>query len=348
MRRFSIATVMLICASTGFAAGAAAPPETLRINDLVNRPDRWPAKTTLTRDIDAGGGKGARKGDQVTIIQFDGQDIGVDCSNDVLVAIGPEDCDILEAANKAWSALTPAQRAVDRTMLIQDASIWPDKVKALDGFDLDNGKSLGPNTEFELLAIKSDGVAVLWYPEFKSRLMLKTDRTDAVSRARERVAMDAEKRPARISEALKRIVVDSDGKPIDEEQLAEAKVFALYYGASWCGPCRSFSPGFVKYIDRVSKDNPHLLTIMMSGDDKEADMFQYMKTEKMPWSAVKKASWFDKVGLMHAYYNGLIPQLVIVDRYGKLLADSYQGTQYVGPARAMSGLDKILKSGAAK
>jgi nucleoredoxin len=333
-----------------FSLLAAAPPEKLAVTDLANHPERWPDEITLKRDVEIGGGKGAKAGSKAKVIEFFGQDLGIDCGHDVLVAISPgaEDSDFIEASNKMWAELTPAQRAVDDATLVDDASIWPDKVRAFEGFQLDSGKALEANTEYELLAVTRDKQAILWYPAGKARLTTQLNRTDAVSRSREKVSIEHDKRPARIVDALKKNVVDADGKPIDDKQLSEAKVFALYYGASWCGPCRAFSPSFVKYVDKVSKDNPHLLTVMINGDDKEAEMFNYMKSEKMPWPAVKKADWFQKSGALHTYYNGLIPQLVIVDPYGKLLGDSYQNKNYVGPKPAMAQLDRLLKSGAAK
>jgi len=37
-----------------------------------------------------------------------------------------------------------------------------------------------------------------------------------------------------------------------------------------------------------------------------------------------------------------------VDRQGKILADSYRGSSYIGPMPAMQQLEKILGTGAAK
>ena len=43
-----------------------------------------------------------------------------------------------------------------------------------------------------------------------------------------------------------------------------------------------------------------------------------------------------------------IPQLTIVDRYGKILGDSWSGNRYVGPKVALAALDKSVKAGATK
>jgi nucleoredoxin len=157
----------------------------------------------------------------------------------------------------------------------------------------------------------------------------------------------AAKRPARVAAALRDVLVDSDGATVKKENLDEQTVYALYYGASWCGPCRSFSPGFVKYVESVAAANPKLTVVLVSNDEKDADMLKYMKDEKMPWAAVPLKA-MDGSPVLMSYLRGSIPQLTIVDRYGKIIADSWSADRYVGPNAAMAGLDKTLKSGAAK
>src|SRR5205823_3732094 len=147
--------------------------------------------------------------------------------------------------------------------------------------------------------------------------------------------------------ALKGAMVDADGKPLAKDDLEQQTVFALYYGASWCGPCRAFSPSFVKYINSVAAGNPKLTVVLVSNDEKDAEMLKYMKEEKMPWAAVPMKAMQDSALLM-CYLKGSIPQLTIVDRHGKIIADSWNRNAYIGPKAALAGLDKTLKSGVAK
>ena len=48
---------------------------------------------------------------------------------------------------------------------------------------------------------------------------------------------------------------------------------------------------------------------------------------------------------VRTYLRGSIPQLTIVDRHGKIIADSWTGNAYVGPKQAMA---RAIQSGAAK
>jgi nucleoredoxin len=343
----SISTFLLL----GFAAffcniAWSAAPETLKLPDLVNRPDRWPASVTLKKDIKFSDGAGASKGQKLQIIQFQGSQLGVDGGNNLLFEVAPDDTDFLEAANTAWTKLTPAQRAIDANTLLADSSLWPDKVKCTSGFTLDSGKDLPPGGEYDLVAVDAQGVTLFHTPTL-SKLSAHLAQTDAIAGARERALIEPEKRTSRVAEALRKNLVDSAGKPVTSDSLDGTKVFALYYGASWCGPCRAFSPGFVKYINEVAAKSPNLTVVLVSNDKTDADMLKYMTEEKMPFNAVPMAA-MNKSPVLMTYPKGGIPQLVIVDRYGKVLADSYQGQRYVGPKYAQQALSKILASGAAK
>jgi nucleoredoxin len=329
------------------AAVAASPPEKLQLPDLQARPDRWPEQVTIKRQLNFGNAVLAA-GQKVKVIEYNGgSEIGVDAGKGELFAVDPADCDFLDAANAAWQKLTPAQRGLDPAAVIADASLWPAKVICTSAFTLNSGKEIPPGQEFELVMIEPSGLVTLWEPEGKARLNAQLSQTDAVARARDLVAIDPDKRPARVAAALKSVMVDSDGKPLAKDDLDHQTLFALYYGASWCGPCRQFSPSFVKYINSVAADNPHLTVVLLSNDEKDADMLKYMKEENMPFAAVPIKAMRDS-GLLMCYLKGSIPQLTIVDRYGKIVADSWNRNTYIGPKPALAQLDRSLKAGAAK
>jgi len=125
------------------------------------------------------------------------------------------------------------------------------------------------------------------------------------------------------------------------------EIFALYYGASWCGPCRKFSPDLVKYFNEVAEKNPKLLVILMSNDKRDADMLSYMTEEKMPWPALPLAN-LQKTPLFTSYMGTGIPQLTIVDRYGKVLASNWLNQQYSNPRQTLAQLTKLVDEGKAR
>ena len=103
----------------------------------------------------------------------------------------------------------------------------------------------------------------------------------------------------------------------------------------------------MKYVNSVAAANPKFTVVLLSNDEKDAELFKYMKAENMPFGAVPMKSMMDSP-LLYCYLRGSIPQLTIVDRYGKVIANSWQANRYVGPKAAMVGLEKTIKSGAAK
>lgn len=326
-------------------AAAAGAPSTLTLNDLQNHPERWPSKMTLPRDYKFNGGSSAHKGQAVQVVEVKGAEVVVDAGKDLVFSVPIAGSDFLATANSAWSALTPAQRDLDASELLADPSLWPLQVKSLNGFRLENGTELPAGSDFDLISFNQEGVS-LFSAKYNANLGADLKDTDLIARARALVLVPAGQRPSRIAAALRGKLVNANGQP-SSPQLDETQLFALYYGASWCPPCRKFSPGFVKYIDQIAAQNPKLTVVLMSNDKVNAEMFKYMKSEKMPWVAMPLAK-LDRSPLLLGYTKGYIPQLVIVDRSGKILADSYSGKNYVGPEVALAGLTKLVDAGAAR
>jgi nucleoredoxin len=146
--------------------------------------------------------------------------------------------------------------------------------------------------------------------------------------------------------ALKDALVVSEGqqlKKFDDASLAQTKYFAFYYSASWCGPCRAFTPDLVKWYKLHKKDNPQFELIFVSDDRSEKDMAAYMKTDAMPWPALEFAKKSASKALTH-YCGPGIPCLVLVDDTGKVLSDSFQGQTYLGPRKVLADIEKTLRA----
>jgi nucleoredoxin len=145
--------------------------------------------------------------------------------------------------------------------------------------------------------------------------------------------------------ALKDTLVQAKGKELvkfDDSQLQNTKFYAIYYSASWCGPCRAFTPDLVKWYKRNKSKNPHFELIFVSSDRSAEDMAAYMKDDDMEWPALA----FDKKSSTSALtkYSGRgIPCLVLIDETGKVLSHSYEGETYVGPRKVLEDIEKTLR-----
>lgn len=140
-------------------------------------------------------------------------------------------------------------------------------------------------------------------------------------------------------------LVALDGKKLtsfDAAPLAGKKYLAVYYSASWCGPCRNFTPDLVKWYNR-NKSKSGLFELVFVSADRSADqMKEYMVEDKMPWPAMDFASI--KMGNPIVGKGGPgIPSLVIFDASGKPVAESYVNGEYVGPRQVLQDFEKMLK-----
>jgi thiol-disulfide isomerase/thioredoxin len=321
------------------ACAAAAPPDTLALTDLVNRPDRWPTTVSLVGDFTFGNGMVVHQTDKLPIVGFDGTRVKLIGPRNALIGVKAQDCNLLDAANQAWTALTPAQRAVDMDSLVADMSLWPIQVTMPTGINCSLGR-LAPGTNTTLVSISNKGAALNW-PNSTNWLTVDFATTDVFARARQLVLLDPDKRPSRMAAALKGILVDANGKPVQDD-LENKKIFAIYYGAGWCPPCRDFSPNLVKFLNDALPSHPELAAVFLSDDKQPADMLAYMQDEKMPCPAVSLKD-VEASHILSSYLVDVIPHMVIVDRYGKILATNDDNKGNRGdPSDTLAALGKLL------
>ncbi|MES2310480.1 MAG: thioredoxin-like domain-containing protein [Verrucomicrobiota bacterium] len=162
------------------------------------------------------------------------------------------------------------------------------------------------------------------------------------------VAQDAKTTPTSpspILNELKGSLVQWDGKNLkkfDDLALASTQYFVFYYSAHWCPPCRAFTPKFVDFYNKQKPLHPQFEVVFVSSDRSEADMKEYMSITKMPWTALQFSQIESKKKITD-YAGPGIPCVVVVDRSGKVVANSFKGDEYVGPQKPLDDLLKLLK-----
>ncbi|MDD7986457.1 thioredoxin-like domain-containing protein [Lentisphaera marina] len=111
-------------------------------------------------------------------------------------------------------------------------------------------------------------------------------------------------------------IVDKTGASVAKHGLENRGYILVYYSASWCPPCRQFTPILNKYyLENRKKQNFDVL--LVCADRSEQAMLSYMK--KMSFNAID----FDKIrssGL--GQYSGRgIPNLTVFDNSGNVVLD---------------------------
>ncbi|MGZ0706821.1 thioredoxin family protein [Coraliomargarita sp. W4R53] len=146
-----------------------------------------------------------------------------------------------------------------------------------------------------------------------------------------------------LTEWLTKRLVARDSKRVKrarESALPQAEYIALYFSAKWCPPCRAFTPKLVDFYNEQRDKNSNFEIIFVSSDRDEESQEAYMLEDQMPWPAVEFDDARDK--MVRKYSGTGIPCLVIVDREGKVIADSYVNGKYLGPTRVMNQLSTLL------
>jgi len=110
-------------------------------------------------------------------------------------------------------------------------------------------------------------------------------------------------------------LIDLTGKSVNASEALAGKVVALYFSASWCGPCKQFTP-FLKMFHELARTNSnHFQVVFCSNDKTEEEMIEYFQKHHGDWLAVKFGEntildLADKMGVKG------IPFLAIIDKHG--------------------------------
>jgi nucleoredoxin len=148
--------------------------------------------------------------------------------------------------------------------------------------------------------------------------------------------------PAKFQNSLM-ILDDGTPRAVDTSTLMGVKYWAFYYSASWCPPCRAFTPDLVSFYRDFKPAHPDFELIFVNDDNNEEDMLNYMKGDSMPWPAV----WYSDIDNPELeakkYCGDGIPCLVLVDADGQVLSDTYQGGQYTDPHHVIDDIRATVR-----
>lgn len=125
----------------------------------------------------------------------------------------------------------------------------------------------------------------------------------------------SENNPGQSSNLIPPHLLDRHGKTVTSD-IIKGKYIGLYFSASWCGPCRSFTPELIKFRNQ---HQDKFEVVLVGGDGSPKEQAKYVKKYEMPWYAMsnqckeaKNASQSLKVDF--------IPYLVILDPSGNVVS----------------------------
>ena len=141
--------------------------------------------------------------------------------------------------------------------------------------------------------------------------------------------------PPALEELFGRRLVGEQVKRISTADLAGKKI-GIYFSASWCPPCRAFTPQLVAAYNQLKTDGKPFEVVLVPHDQTEAAMEKYMKDYDMPWVAVP---FGDKhvQALKEKFAVAGIPKLVVVDAQGQTRSSEARGEVAAQGAAAYAG-----------
>lgn len=82
-----------------------------------------------------------------------------------------------------------------------------------------------------------------------------------------------------------KLLADRGNKTVDVAILDSVPVVALYFSATWCPPCRMFTPILAEAYSSINHGQKQLEIVFISADQSEEDFKAYYNT--MPWLATE-------------------------------------------------------------
>jgi len=120
----------------------------------------------------------------------------------------------------------------------------------------------------------------------------------------------------KLAKALDGKLVDEDGEAAQIE--GNPEYYLIYYSASWCPPCRSFTPELVRFHRRVSRDG-NVQFVLAPSDKSKEDALSYLSDYRMPWPSIDYDAYRSGKRAVPSNPNGSIPTMVLADRDGNVL-----------------------------
>ena len=128
--------------------------------------------------------------------------------------------------------------------------------------------------------------------------------------------------------------------PYSTSNLRDVRMYAFYYSAGWCGPCRKTTPVLAEWYRKVKAAHPEFELIFVSEDKGEIAYADYMRKNAMPWPAVRFSDV--KEPAVNQFSGKSIPWLAVVSRSGSALTKNAEGGAYAAPEQIMQAVDTFL------
>jgi hypothetical protein len=360
-KRVPMKILDLLLATCVTATVAAA--QELSWADLARRPELWPAQCTVKVAMKFEGGANVQAGQKVDVLDFKDNEVELKTTDGrTYFAAEPDETDVLAVAREAYAKLTPKQRELTYPSIVQQKELWPYRVTITRTFTLAPGKIVQTGDQVIVKDIQPGKVDVV-SEKLNARFGVALPATDVMAQVRKFVEDDqagprllavqkaaeeklAAEKKAKADEIKAKgpVVVELEGKlinsitgqpePLDTNSLP--RYFVFLRGQSTCPITRNFAPTFIKYCNGIKSTHPEVEVVYLTIESLP-DTFKFAKELGFDWRTVSYEN--TTMPCVNPIIDGRIPQLIVMNRDGKVLANGIQST---APA-ALQQLDALLK-----
>ena len=128
--------------------------------------------------------------------------------------------------------------------------------------------------------------------------------------------------------------------PFSTSNLSTVRMYAFYYSAGWCGPCRKTTPVLAEWYRKTKAAHPEFELVFVSRDKSDITFADYMRKNAMPWPAVRFSDVNDPE--VNQFSGKSIPWLSVVSRSGAALTKNAAGGEFTEPEAVMLAVDTFL------
>lgn len=109
---------------------------------------------------------------------------------------------------------------------------------------------------------------------------------------------------------------------VSSQNVLRAEFLGLYFSASYCPPCREFTPLLQRFFEDVNSQYNIIDIVFCSKDRTEADFIDYFTNHHI-WHAIPYQKDKLRTDLMAAFHVQTIPKLIIIDtQTGEVVSDT--------------------------
>ena len=118
---------------------------------------------------------------------------------------------------------------------------------------------------------------------------------------------------------------DTLDKPVSLSDF-RGKYVLLDFWASWCGPCRAENPNVVKNFNKYKDKNFTVLSVSLDRPGKKQSWLDAIHKDGLTWTYVSDLKFWDNA-VAKLYGIGAIPQNLLIDPQGKIIAKNLRGEE---------------------